>query len=84
MERRLKLLAEKSVRNIDQYNKKVRQLQAQPRVNRRIFLFAGYRPTKASAREPGVYVALSFLQFRLPVEHDRDRTGRRIEALRIY
>lgn len=31
MERRLKLLASIGVRNIDQYNKKVRQLQAQPR-----------------------------------------------------
>ncbi len=31
MERRLKLLASLGVRNIDQYNKKVRQLQAQPR-----------------------------------------------------
>ena len=31
MERRLRLLAEYGVRNIDQYNKKVRQLQAQPR-----------------------------------------------------
>src|SRR5208337_3516472 len=31
MERRLKLLASQGVRNIDQFNKKVRQLQAQPR-----------------------------------------------------
>ncbi len=31
MERRLKLLAALGVRNIEQYNKKVRQLQAQPR-----------------------------------------------------
>jgi S-DNA-T family DNA segregation ATPase FtsK/SpoIIIE len=31
MERRLKLLASQGVRNIDQYNRKVRQLQAQPR-----------------------------------------------------
>jgi S-DNA-T family DNA segregation ATPase FtsK/SpoIIIE len=31
MERRLKLLASQGVRNIDQYNKKVRQLQAKPR-----------------------------------------------------
>jgi S-DNA-T family DNA segregation ATPase FtsK/SpoIIIE len=31
MERRLKLLASVGVRNIDQYNKKVRQLQSQPR-----------------------------------------------------
>jgi DNA segregation ATPase FtsK/SpoIIIE, S-DNA-T family len=31
MERRLKLLASVGVRNIDQYNKKVRQLNAQPR-----------------------------------------------------
>jgi S-DNA-T family DNA segregation ATPase FtsK/SpoIIIE len=31
MERRLKLLASQGVRNIDQYNKKVRQLEAQPR-----------------------------------------------------
>lgn len=31
MERRLKLLASIGVRNIDQYNKKVRQLKAQPR-----------------------------------------------------
>jgi len=31
MERRLKLLASLGVRNIDQYNRKVRQLQAQPR-----------------------------------------------------
>jgi S-DNA-T family DNA segregation ATPase FtsK/SpoIIIE len=31
MERRLKLLASQGVRNIDQYNKKVRLLQAQPR-----------------------------------------------------
>ena len=31
MERRLKLLASLGVRNIDQYNKKVRQLRAQPR-----------------------------------------------------
>jgi DNA segregation ATPase FtsK/SpoIIIE, S-DNA-T family len=31
MERRLKLLASQGVRNIDQYNKKVRQLQAEPR-----------------------------------------------------
>ncbi len=31
MERRLKLLASQGVRNIDQYNKKIRQLQAKPR-----------------------------------------------------
>jgi S-DNA-T family DNA segregation ATPase FtsK/SpoIIIE len=31
MERRLKLLASQGVRNMDQYNRKVRQLQAQPR-----------------------------------------------------
>jgi S-DNA-T family DNA segregation ATPase FtsK/SpoIIIE len=31
MERRLRLLAESGVRNIDQYNKKVRQLQEEPR-----------------------------------------------------
>jgi S-DNA-T family DNA segregation ATPase FtsK/SpoIIIE len=31
MERRLRLLAESGVRNIDQYNKKIRQLQDQPR-----------------------------------------------------
>ncbi len=31
MERRLKLLASQGVRNIDQFNKKVRQLQSQPR-----------------------------------------------------
>ena len=31
MERRLKLLASQGVRNIDQYNRKMRQLQAQPR-----------------------------------------------------
>jgi S-DNA-T family DNA segregation ATPase FtsK/SpoIIIE len=31
MERRLKLLASQGVRNIDQFNRKVRQLQAQPR-----------------------------------------------------
>lgn len=31
MERRLRLLAECGVRNIDQYNKKIRQLQQQPR-----------------------------------------------------
>jgi S-DNA-T family DNA segregation ATPase FtsK/SpoIIIE len=31
MERRLKLLASQGVRNIDQYNKKVRQIEAQPR-----------------------------------------------------
>ena len=31
MERRLKLLASQGVRNIDQYNRKVRQLQAKPR-----------------------------------------------------
>jgi len=31
MERRLRLLAEQGVRNIDQYNKKVRKLQEQPR-----------------------------------------------------
>jgi S-DNA-T family DNA segregation ATPase FtsK/SpoIIIE len=31
MERRLKLLASQGVRNIDQYNKKVRQMEAQPR-----------------------------------------------------
>lgn len=31
MERRLKLLASRQVRNIDQYNKKVRQLAAEPR-----------------------------------------------------
>jgi S-DNA-T family DNA segregation ATPase FtsK/SpoIIIE len=31
MERRLKLLASQGVRNIEQYNRKVRQLQAQPR-----------------------------------------------------
>jgi DNA segregation ATPase FtsK/SpoIIIE, S-DNA-T family len=31
MERRLKLLASQGVRNIDQYNRKIRQLQAQPR-----------------------------------------------------
>jgi len=53
-------------------------------LNRRIFLFDWLRATKAkSTREPGVCVEFSFLQLRLPVEHDRDRTGRRIEALRI-
>jgi DNA segregation ATPase FtsK/SpoIIIE, S-DNA-T family len=31
MERRLRLLAEQGVRNIDQYNKKIRKLQEQPR-----------------------------------------------------
>ena len=31
MERRLQLLAEQGVRNIDQYNKKIRKLQEQPR-----------------------------------------------------
>ena len=31
MERRLKLLASQGVRNIEQYNKKVRLLQAAPR-----------------------------------------------------
>jgi S-DNA-T family DNA segregation ATPase FtsK/SpoIIIE len=31
MERRLKLLASQGVRNIDQYNKKIRQLQSKPR-----------------------------------------------------
>src|SRR5438309_6762424 len=31
MERRLKLLASQGVRNIDQYNKKVRQLELEPR-----------------------------------------------------
>ena len=31
MERRLRLLAEHGVRNIDQYNKKIRKLQEQPR-----------------------------------------------------
>ncbi|HLK61840.1 MAG TPA: DNA translocase FtsK [Bryobacteraceae bacterium] len=31
MERRLRLLAESGVRNIDQYNKKIRQIQAKPR-----------------------------------------------------
>src|SRR5713226_7700568 len=31
MERRLKLLASKGVRNIEQFNRKVRQMQAQPR-----------------------------------------------------
>ena len=31
MERRLRLLAEQGVRNIDQYNKKVRKLQQEPR-----------------------------------------------------
>src|SRR5678816_3440809 len=31
MERRLKLLASHGVRNIDQFNKKIRQLEAQPR-----------------------------------------------------
>jgi S-DNA-T family DNA segregation ATPase FtsK/SpoIIIE len=31
MERRLRLLAEQGVRNIEQYNKKIRQLQLQPR-----------------------------------------------------
>ena len=31
MERRLKLLAGQGVRNIDQYNRKVRQLQNEPR-----------------------------------------------------
>ena len=31
MERRLRLLASRGVRNIDQYNRKVRQLQAEPR-----------------------------------------------------
>jgi S-DNA-T family DNA segregation ATPase FtsK/SpoIIIE len=31
MERRLKLLASQGVRNIDQYNKKVRQIESQPR-----------------------------------------------------
>ncbi|MBZ5620736.1 MAG: DNA translocase FtsK 4TM domain-containing protein [Acidobacteriia bacterium] len=40
MERRLRLLAESGVRNIDQYNKKVRQLQAEPRE-----LFAEDEPT---------------------------------------
>ncbi|HEV3199758.1 MAG TPA: DNA translocase FtsK [Bryobacteraceae bacterium] len=40
MERRLRLLAESGVRNIDQYNKKVRQLQGEPRE-----LFAEDEPT---------------------------------------
>ena len=31
MERRLRLLAEQGVRNIDQYNKKIRKLQEEPR-----------------------------------------------------
>ena len=31
MERRLSLLAEHGVRNIDQFNKKIRKLQEQPR-----------------------------------------------------
>jgi len=31
MERRLRLLAEQGARNIDQYNKKIRKLQAEPR-----------------------------------------------------
>jgi S-DNA-T family DNA segregation ATPase FtsK/SpoIIIE len=31
MERRLRLLAEQGARNIDQYNKKVRAMQSQPR-----------------------------------------------------
>jgi hypothetical protein len=41
------------------------------------------RARRASTREPFVCVELSFLQLRLPIEHDRDRTGRRIEVLRI-
>ena len=45
MERRLRLLAEYGVRNIDQFNKKVRQLQDEPRD-----LFADSEPTREELR----------------------------------
>ena len=45
MERRLRLLAEFGVRNIDQYNKKVRKLQEQPRS-----LFADEEPTQEDVK----------------------------------
>jgi S-DNA-T family DNA segregation ATPase FtsK/SpoIIIE len=45
MERRLRLLAEQGVRNIDQYNKKIRKLQTEPRS-----LFEDEQPPAEEAR----------------------------------
>jgi S-DNA-T family DNA segregation ATPase FtsK/SpoIIIE len=45
MERRLRLLAEQGVRNIDQYNKKIRKLQSEPRS-----LFEDEEPPAEEAR----------------------------------
>jgi len=52
MERRLRLLAEQGARNIDQYNKKVRKLQAEPRS-----LFADEEPA-AEEVKPLPYVLI--------------------------
>ncbi len=52
MERRLRLLAEQGARNIDQYNKKIRKLQAEPRS-----LFADEEPS-AEEVKPLPYVLI--------------------------
>ena len=53
MERRLRLLAELGVRNIDQYNKKIRKLQEQPRN-----LFATKKSTAGRAPKPLPYILI--------------------------
>jgi S-DNA-T family DNA segregation ATPase FtsK/SpoIIIE len=53
MERRLKLLASRQVRNIDQYNKKIRQLAAEPRS-----LFVEDEPGEAEDLRPLPYILL--------------------------
>jgi DNA segregation ATPase FtsK/SpoIIIE, S-DNA-T family len=52
MERRLRLLAEQGARNIDQYNKKIRKLQAEPRS-----LFEDEEPAREEVR-PLPYVLI--------------------------
>jgi S-DNA-T family DNA segregation ATPase FtsK/SpoIIIE len=53
MERRLRLLAESGVRNIDQYNKKIRQLQDRPRE-----LFAEEEEATAEELKPLPYILI--------------------------
>jgi S-DNA-T family DNA segregation ATPase FtsK/SpoIIIE len=53
MERRLKLLASQGVRNIDQFNKKVKQLMAQPRS-----LFADQEPDPMEDLQPLPYILI--------------------------